>query len=81
MARDDRSIDRSRIGERRGQHGRGAVRAARRDPHLASLVITHAGLGNTMAALGRGVPLLCTPMGRDQFFNAGQVQAGESFAA
>ena len=23
-----------------------------------------------MAALGRGVPLLCTPMGRDQFFNA-----------
>jgi len=41
----------------------------------ASLVITHAGLGTTMAALGRGVPLLCTPMGRDQFFNAGQVQA------
>jgi UDP:flavonoid glycosyltransferase YjiC (YdhE family) len=27
-----------------------------------------------MAALGRGVPLLCTPMGRDQFFNAEQVQ-------
>jgi UDP:flavonoid glycosyltransferase YjiC (YdhE family) len=41
----------------------------------ASLVITHAGLGTTMAALGRGVPLLCVPMGRDQFFNAGQVQA------
>jgi len=40
-----------------------------------SLVITHAGLGTTMAALGRGVPLLCTPMGRDQFFNAEQVQA------
>ena len=40
----------------------------------ASLVITHAGLGTTMAALGRGVPLLCTPMGRDQFFNAEQVQ-------
>ncbi|MGY0498720.1 glycosyltransferase [Nocardia sp. FBN12] len=39
----------------------------------ASLVITHAGLGTTMAALGRGVPLLCTPMGRDQFFNAEQV--------
>jgi UDP:flavonoid glycosyltransferase YjiC (YdhE family) len=37
-------------------------------------VITHAGLGTTMAALGRGVPLLCTPMGRDQFFNAEQVQ-------
>ena len=41
----------------------------------ASLVITHAGCGTTMAALGRGVPLLCTPMGRDQFFNAEQVQA------
>ncbi|MDF2967963.1 MAG: glycosyltransferase, family [Nocardioidaceae bacterium] len=41
----------------------------------ASLVITHAGLGTTLAALGRGVPLLCTPMGRDQFFNAEQVQA------
>jgi MGT family glycosyltransferase len=41
----------------------------------ASLVITHAGLGTTMAALGRGVPLLCTPMGRDQFFNAERVQA------
>jgi MGT family glycosyltransferase len=40
----------------------------------ASLVITHAGFGTTMAALGRGVPLLCTPMGRDQFFNAGRVQ-------
>ena len=41
---------------------------------FASLVITHAGLGTTLAALGRGVPLLCTPMGRDQFFNAEQVQ-------
>jgi len=41
----------------------------------ASLVITHAGLGTTMAALGRGVPLVCTPMGRDQFFNAEQVEA------
>ena len=41
----------------------------------ASLVITHAGLGTTLAALGHGVPLLCTPMGRDQFFNAEQVQA------
>ncbi|TNM39775.1 glycosyltransferase family 1 protein [Nocardioides albidus] len=39
-----------------------------------SLVITHAGFGTVMAALGRGVPLLCTPMGRDQFFNAGQAQ-------
>jgi MGT family glycosyltransferase len=40
-----------------------------------SLVITHAGLGTVMAALGSGVPLLCTPMGRDQFFNAEQVQS------
>jgi UDP:flavonoid glycosyltransferase YjiC (YdhE family) len=52
---------------------------ARYTPHAdiltsASLVITHAGLGTTLAALGRGVPLLCTPMGRDQFFNAEQVQ-------
>jgi len=40
----------------------------------SSLVITHAGFGTTMAALGRGVPLLCTPMGRDQFFNAERVE-------
>jgi MGT family glycosyltransferase len=40
----------------------------------ASLVITHAGVGTTMSALAHGVPLLCTPMGRDQFFNAEQVQ-------
>lgn len=40
----------------------------------ASLVITHAGLGTAMAALGHGVPLLCVPMGRDQFFNAERVQ-------
>jgi MGT family glycosyltransferase len=40
----------------------------------ASLVITHAGAGTTMAALGHGVPLLCTPMGRDQFFNSERVQ-------
>jgi MGT family glycosyltransferase len=56
------------------------TRVARYVPHAeilpsVSLVITHAGLGTTMAALGRGVPLLCTPMGRDQFFNAEQVQA------
>jgi MGT family glycosyltransferase len=56
------------------------TRVVRYAPHAeilasASLVITHAGLGTTMAALGRGVPLLCIPMGRDQFFNAEQVQA------
>jgi MGT family glycosyltransferase len=43
-------------------------------PH-ASLVITHAGLGTVMASLGAGVPLLCVPMGRDQFFNAERTQA------
>lgn len=41
-------------------------------PHV-SLVITHAGLGTVMTALSHGVPLLCVPMGRDQFFNAGRV--------
>ena len=56
------------------------TQVVRYSPHAeilpsASLVITHAGFGTTMAALGRGVPLLCTPMGRDQFFNAEQVQA------
>lgn len=41
-------------------------------PH-ASLVITHGGLGTVMTALSHGVPLICVPMGRDQFFNAGRV--------
>lgn len=40
-----------------------------------SLVITHAGAGTTMCALSSGVPLLCTPIGRDQFFNAARVEA------
>ena len=39
-----------------------------------SLMITHAGLGTTLAALGNGVPMVCVPMGRDQFFNAEQVE-------
>jgi MGT family glycosyltransferase len=34
-------------------------------PH-ASLVVTHAGHGTVMAAVTAGVPLVCTPMGRDQ---------------
>ena len=56
------------------------TRVARYVPHaallpLTSLAITHAGHGTTMAALSHGVPLLCTPMGRDQFFNSQQVQA------
>ncbi len=39
-----------------------------------SLVVTHAGLGTVMSALASGIPMVCTPMGRDQFFNAEQVQ-------
>ena len=41
----------------------------------ASLVISHGGLGTVMAALSQGVPLLCVPMGRDQFLNASRVEA------
>lgn len=40
----------------------------------AALVVTHAGLGTVMTALGHGVPLVCLPMGRDQFFNASRVE-------
>jgi len=36
----------------------------------ADLVITHAGLGTVMASLRHGLPLLCVPLGRDQFANA-----------
>jgi MGT family glycosyltransferase len=43
-------------------------------PH-AALVITHAGLGTVMTSLAHGVPLLCLPFGRDQFFNAARVEA------
>ncbi len=41
----------------------------------AALVITHAGLGTVMMSLGHGVPMVCAPMGRDQFFNAERVTA------
>lgn len=37
-------------------------------------VLTHGGLGTVMAALARGLPMLCMPMGRDQFFNAAMVE-------
>jgi MGT family glycosyltransferase len=39
----------------------------------ASVVVTHAGMGTVMAALSHGVPVVCVPMGRDQFFNAAMV--------
>jgi MGT family glycosyltransferase len=56
------------------------TRVARYVPHdrllpHAALVVTHAGLGTVMSALSHGVPLLCFPMGRDQFFNAERVTA------
>ena len=41
----------------------------------ADLVITHAGHGTMMAAVGAGVPLLCMPMGRDQPGNAARIEA------
>jgi MGT family glycosyltransferase len=43
-------------------------------PH-ASLVISHAGMGTVMSSLAHGVPMLCVPIGRDQFFNASRVEA------
>ena len=52
-------------------------------PH-ASLVVTHAGMGTVMSALTHGVPMLCLPLGRDQFFNAAMVErlgAGRVVAA
>jgi UDP:flavonoid glycosyltransferase YjiC (YdhE family) len=39
------------------------------------LVVTHAGHGTVMAAVTAGVPLVCTPMGRDQFLVAARVEA------
>jgi MGT family glycosyltransferase len=54
------------------------VRAERFVPHdlvlpHASLVVTHSGHGTVMRALAHGVPLLCLPMGRDQYFVSGRV--------
>jgi MGT family glycosyltransferase len=37
------------------------------------VVVTHGGLGSVAAALNTGVPLVCTPIGRDQPLNAEQV--------
>jgi MGT family glycosyltransferase len=39
----------------------------------AELVITHAGHGTVLAALRAGVPLVCVPMGRDQYDVAARV--------
>lgn len=62
----------------------GSVRAGRNvaviesAPHALLLpttdvVVTHAGLGTVAAALHHGVPLVCTPIDRDQPLNAGRV--------
>jgi MGT family glycosyltransferase len=40
-----------------------------------SAVITHAGHGTIMRALAHGVPLVCIPMGNDQYDNAARVVA------
>jgi MGT family glycosyltransferase len=42
-------------------------------PHMA-LVVTHAGHGTVMGALRAGVPLVCIPMGRDQYDVAERVR-------
>jgi MGT family glycosyltransferase len=39
----------------------------------ADAVVTHAGLGTTLAALAAGAPLVCVPLGRDQPENATEV--------
>lgn len=40
----------------------------------ARLVVTHAGHGTVMAAVTAGVPMVCTPMGRDQYAVSGCVE-------
>lgn len=42
-------------------------------PH-AALVVTHAGHGTVISALRAGVPLVCVPMGRDQYDVADRVR-------
>jgi UDP:flavonoid glycosyltransferase YjiC (YdhE family) len=41
----------------------------------ADVAVTHAGLGSVAAALAAGVPLVCTPISRDQPLNAERVAA------
>jgi MGT family glycosyltransferase len=43
-------------------------------PH-ADVMVTHAGLGSVAAALSFGVPLVCTPISRDQPLNTERVEA------
>jgi MGT family glycosyltransferase len=43
-------------------------------PH-ASLIVTHGGHATVMASLAHGVPMVCMPMGRDQFGTAERVGA------
>ncbi len=40
----------------------------------AALCVTHCGHGTTLKALAAGVPLICLPMGRDQFDVAARVE-------
>jgi len=40
-----------------------------------ALVVSHGGLGTVLRALAHGVPTLILPLGRDQAFNAGRVEA------
>ena len=42
-------------------------------PH-ATVVVTHAGLGTVTASLAFGCPMVCLPLGRDQFNNARLVE-------
>jgi len=50
----------------------------------ADVVITHGGMGTVMEALSHGVPLVCIPMGRDQYGNADRIStlgAGKTLEA
>ena len=40
-----------------------------------AVVVSHGGLGTVLRALAHGVPLLMLPLGRDQAFNAGRIEA------
>lgn len=61
-----------------GLRPRDHVRVVERASHAALLadadaMVTHAGLGSVAAALSAGVPLVCTPIARDQPLNAERV--------